>query len=57
MALLPRTVRLSQRLWDEIDALAHADGVSSAEIMREAVIRFLERASIEREKGRPKGRP
>ena len=44
MALQGRTIRLSSRLWAEVDALAQEDGVSSAEIVREAVVRLLERA-------------
>lgn len=55
MALQPRTVRLSQRLWNQVDAIAHEDGTSSSEVLREAVIRFLERVSLEREKTAPRG--
>ena len=40
-----KTVRLSARLWAEVDAIARAEGVSAAEVMREAIIRHLERLS------------
>lgn len=53
VALVARTVRLPARVWEAVDAVASRDGISSAEFVKEAVIRLLEREEMKRDAAKP----